>query len=74
MHYECALLCLTNSKNVLIEKPFALTPEETLQLLIEAKQRNLYIGEAMWTNYMPLNKVLLDWIKQNKIGNVKLLS
>ena len=70
-HYECAIKCIKAYKNVLIEKPFAMNADETRSIFTEAKNRNLFVAEAMWTSFMPLHKQIIEWIEQSLIGEVK---
>ncbi len=66
-HYEHMRLCLENNKNVICEKPFCLNYSEALEIINLAKQKNLYISEALWTSYMPFNNKLLEILKNEKI-------
>lgn len=70
-HYEHAILCIKEYKNVLIEKPFAMSRAEADSIFFEAKNRGVFVAEAMWTSYLPLHKTALDWIEKGKIGQVK---
>ena len=70
-HYEHAILCIKEYKNVLIEKPFAMNKAEVDSIFFEAKNRNVFVAEAMWTSYLPLHKTVLDWIAKGRIGAVK---
>lgn len=70
MHYEHALLCLNHQKNVLVEKPFTVNVKEAKVLFEVAKEKNLFICEAMWTRFMPSAKYFKDIIKNNVIGEV----
>ena len=70
-HYEHAILCIKEYKNVLIEKPFAMSKAEVDSIFFEAKNRNVFVAEAMWTSYLPLHKTVLDWIAKGRIGAVK---
>ncbi|MCR4688652.1 MAG: Gfo/Idh/MocA family oxidoreductase [Saccharofermentans sp.] len=73
-HYEHAILCIKEYKNVLIEKPFAMNADEAKSIFGEAKNRNLFVCEAMWTSFMPLHLKMLEWIKEGKIGQVKFIT
>lgn len=73
-HYECAIKCIKAYKNVLIEKPFAMNIDETRSIFAEAKNRNLFVAEAMWTSFMPLHKTMLKWIEDGRIGEVKYIT
>lgn len=70
-HYEHAILCIKEYKNVLIEKPFAMSKAEADSIFFEAKNRGVFVAEAMWTSYLPLHKTALDWIAKGRIGQVK---
>ena len=73
-HYEHAILCIKEYKNVLIEKPFAMSRAEADSIFFEAKNRGVFVAEAMWTSYLPLHKKLLEWIGEGRIGAVKYVS
>ena len=73
-HYECAIMCLKAHKNILVEKPFTMSRAEADSIFSEAKNRNLFVCEAMWTAFMPLHRQILDWIEEGRIGAVKYIS
>ena len=70
-HYEHAIMCIKEYKNVLIEKPFAMSKAEADSIFFEAKNRNIFVAEAMWTSYLPLHMKVLEWIGKGRIGAVK---
>ena len=70
-HYEHAILCIKEYKNVLIEKPFVMSKAEADSIFFEAKNRGVFVAEAMWTSYVPLHKLALEWIAKGRIGAVK---
>lgn len=72
-HYEHAKLCLTNGKSVLCEKPVCVNSSEFDQLVLLAREKNLFFMEAMWTYYLPAIIRSMAWIKEGKIGQVKQL-
>ena len=73
-HYEHAIMCIKEYKNVLIEKPFAMSRAEADSIFFEAKNRGVFVAEAMWTSYLPLHKKALEWIEKGRIGAVKYVS
>ncbi|MBO4426800.1 MAG: Gfo/Idh/MocA family oxidoreductase [Clostridiales bacterium] len=73
-HYENAITCIKEHKNVLIEKPFAMSNAETDSIFTEAKNRGIFVCEGMWPNFMPLHKKIGEWIADGKIGAVKYIS
>lgn len=70
-HYENAIMCIKNYLNVLVEKPFVMSREEADSIFTEAKNRGVFVCEAMWTSFMPLHKKMLKWIRDGKIGSVR---
>ena len=53
MHHEDALLALRAGKHVLVEKPFTMNAAEAEELVAEARERGLFLMEAMWTRFLP---------------------
>ena len=73
-HYKHAKLCLTNGKPCLVEKAFTMNSKEAEELIRLSKQKNLFLGEAIWTRYMPSRKMINELIVSGIIGNVYMLS
>ena len=69
-HFELAKLCLENNKPVLVEKPFTVNSEQTQQLITLSQERNVFITEAMWTQYMPYRQIIETIISKKEIGEV----
>ena len=67
-HYEHARLCIEFGKPVLCEKPFTVNADELKRLLAFAKEKKVFITEAIWTRYMPMRKVIDDYIASGIIG------
>ena len=53
MHHEDALLALRAGKHVLVEKAFTMNAAEAEELVAEARERGLFLMEAMWTRFLP---------------------
>ncbi|GAB5379458.1 MAG: Gfo/Idh/MocA family oxidoreductase [Aliiglaciecola sp.] len=70
-HFENTLMCLRKGKAVLCEKPISMNAEEVVILTEEAKARNLFLMEAMWTRFIPATEKLLSMVRQNEIGEIK---
>ena len=73
-HYEHAIMCVKEYKNILVEKPFAMSKAEADSIFFEAKNRGVFVAEAMWTSYQPLHMKALEWIDKGRIGAVKYVS
>lgn len=70
-HYENAIMCVKNHMNVLVEKPFTMSRGEADSIFTEAKNRGVFVCEAMWTSFMPLHKKMMSWINEGRIGAVR---
>ena len=73
-HYEHMMLCLEHGKHVLCEKAFAMNAEQTKKVFAAAKARGLYVGEAIWTRYMPSRKMIQGILDSGIIGRPNTLT
>lgn len=69
-HYEQAKMCLENGKHVLLEKAFCANASQTKKLIEISESKGLFLGEAMWTRFMPLAKKLREMLDEGVIGEV----
>lgn len=69
-HFECAKLCIEHGKNILVEKPFTVNAKQAKELIALAKEKGVFMTEAIWTRYMPSRKMIDDLIAQGTIGKV----
>ena len=65
-----AKMALNLGKPVFCEKPFTVTFEDTEELISLAKEKNLYLCEAMWTWFSPTANEVKKWIDENKAGKI----
>lgn len=73
VHRENVLTLLRGGKAILCEKPFTMTEAEAREIAEEARKRNLFVMEAMWTRYLPVIRQVRSWLREGAIGEVKLL-
>ena len=73
-HYGDMLLCLNNGKHVLCEKTVTLNAKQFEECISLAKSKNLFLMEAMWTKHQPIFKKIHEWINEDKIGEIKVIS
>lgn len=73
LHKEHVLACLEAGKAVLCEKPFVMNAAEAKEIAQLAKARKLFVMEAMWTRFLPPIVQVREWIKQGRIGDVRLV-
>ena len=67
-HYAAAKECLLLSKPVLVEKAFTVTRGEAAELVALAKEKGVYLAEAMWTWYSPVSRQVKVWC--GEIGEI----
>lgn len=73
-HYEDCMLCIENGRNVLCEKAFTANAIQAKKLLEFAKEKNVFITEAIWTRYIPMRFVLDEILESGIIGEISSLT
>lgn len=73
-HFEHAMLCIDHGKPVLCEKAFCANAAQAEELFRYAREKGVFITEAIWTRYMPFLKTMRDVIESGVIGEPKMLS
>lgn len=73
-HYEHARLCILNGKAVLCVKAFTANARQAEALLQLAKERNVFITEAIWTRYMPFSHTIRELVFNGSIGRPHMLT
>ncbi len=72
LHYSFVRQALLAGKNVIVEKPMTSNSREAEELAILAKEKHLYLFEAISTVYLPNYDKIREWLPQ--IGTVKIVS
>ena len=70
-HYEHVKLCLNAGKNVFCEKAFVMHAEEAKELYAIAKQKQLFLMEALWTKCQPVYRKMMEWKDQGLLGDIQ---
>lgn len=73
-HFADAMTCLRAGRNVLCEKAFTANAQEARELISYAEEKELFIGEAMWTRFMPMKALLDSIISEGTIGEIHSLT
>ncbi len=73
-HYEDSLLCLNCGRNVLCEKPFTANAKQAQELIELAESKGLFVGEAIWTRYLPMRFRLDEILASGVIGETSYLT
>jgi dihydrodiol dehydrogenase / D-xylose 1-dehydrogenase (NADP) len=72
-HYEHMLLCLDAGKHVLCEKAFTLNARQASECIALARQKSLFLMEAMWMRFFPAMAQVRDWVRRGVLGDVRLV-
>ncbi|WP_099098759.1 Gfo/Idh/MocA family protein [Aquimarina aggregata] len=70
-HHENTIMCLNNNKAVLCEKPFAMNISQVEEMISIAKEKQIFLMEALWTYFLPHYDHVLKLIGSKEFGNVK---
>ena len=70
-HYEHTMLCLNRDKAVLCEKAFAINSRQATEMIRTAKERKVFLMEALWTKFLPHYKKLQELLDQKTLGDIK---
>jgi predicted dehydrogenase len=71
LHYENTLLCLQYNKAVLCEKPFAMNSRQAIEMINIAKEKKIFLMEALWTKFHPHYMKMQEMIHQGLLGDIK---
>ncbi|KAH6985106.1 hypothetical protein EDB80DRAFT_691167 [Ilyonectria destructans] len=69
-HFQNVMLALEAGKHVLCEKAFTVTASQTKKLVQKAKEKDLFLMEAVWTRFFPLSIKIRELITSGAIGTV----
>ena len=70
MHRAYAELALRAGKPVLLEKPFTVTAAQARELVALARERGLFLMEAMWTRFLPHVARIRELLAEGALGEI----
>ncbi|MDO4853007.1 MAG: Gfo/Idh/MocA family oxidoreductase [Clostridia bacterium] len=70
-HYNLVKQALSLGKPVLCEKPLTITAAEAKELFDLAKEKGLYLAEAMWTWFAPTANRVKEWVDAGRFGTIE---
>ncbi|MFP4557016.1 MAG: Gfo/Idh/MocA family protein [Bacteroidales bacterium] len=73
LHYEQTLMCLNKGKHVLCEKPMGMNAQQVKELAGIAKEKGLFLMEALWTQFLPSFKKCKEIVADGLIGHIKFI-
>ncbi|KJF67792.1 aldo/keto reductase [Rhizobium nepotum] len=72
-HAEWAIKAIRAGKNVLVEKPIALSAYDADAIFHEAKKAGVFVGEAYMYRLHPQTAKLVELIKSRAVGDVRII-
>jgi predicted dehydrogenase len=72
-HFENTLMCLEAGKHVLCEKPIGMNSQQLVDLMNTAREKHLFLMEALWTRFLPSYLKFRELILNGSIGEVRMI-
>ena len=73
-HFAVARDAILAGKPCLVEKPFMLNATETATILALARERQVFVAEAIWPRYMPVRQMVRELLASGVIGTPRLIT
>lgn len=70
LHYEHTLMCLEAGIPVLCEKAFAINSMQVASMIAKAKEKKVFLMEALWTRFHPSIQKVQEILASGVIGEV----
>ena len=67
-------LCIEHGKHVLCEKAFTLNAAQAREVAALAKEKGVYVAEAIWTRYMPSRRIINEVLASGIIGKISVMT
>ncbi len=72
-HHTLTLDCLKHGKAVLSEKPFAMNLKEAEEMIHSARDKKVFLMEALWTKFLPHFQDVLQKVNSEEFGKIRSL-
>ena len=73
-HFDVTKEALLAGKPCLVEKAFMANARQTEEILRIAKERRVFLAEAIWTRYQPVVDIVRNLIDSGRIGSPRLVT
>lgn len=73
-HRQHATMALEHGKAVLCEKPMEVNAARVREMVAAARSHDQFLMEAMWTRFLPVISGVRQWIKEGRIGEIRLVA
>ena len=70
-HHRDAKMCLEAGKHVLCEKAFTMNADEAQDLINLAREKDLFLMEAMWTRFFPVHVKIRELLAEGALGKLQ---
>ncbi|WP_104136947.1 Gfo/Idh/MocA family protein [Arthrobacter sp. ZGTC131] len=70
-HHQMVLAALNAGKHVLCEKAFTINAREAADLVAVAREKNLFLMEAMWSRFLPSMQRAFEIAGSGELGTVQ---
>ena len=74
LHMEHTLLCIDHGKAVLCEKPFTINTAQAKQVIDRAREREVFLMEAVWPRHLPLMAKVRAMVADGVIGDIRMIT
>jgi predicted dehydrogenase len=74
LHRQSSILCLETGKAVLCEKPFTINASEAQDVISLAREKGLFLMEAMWTRFLPVIVQARGLLADGAIGELRMVT
>ena len=71
LHHEHVLLCLRFNKPMLCEKAFAINSRQAKEMIAVAREKKVFLMEALWTKFMPHYQLVMQMVREGKLGPIQ---
>jgi predicted dehydrogenase len=71
IHCDNTLMSLEGGKHVLCEKAFCMNADEAKQMIDLAREKNLFLMEAMWTRFFPIHVRIREILAEGLLGDLQ---
>ncbi|MCD7859123.1 MAG: Gfo/Idh/MocA family oxidoreductase [Firmicutes bacterium] len=70
LHYRMCMQAIACGKNLVCEKPFSVRVSECREVLAAAKEKHLFVSEALWPRFLPAYQRIQEEIAAGRIGEL----
>ena len=73
-HYDVTMQALETGKACLVEKAFMANYAQSQRVVDLARQKKVFLAEAIWTRYQPIVPVIRKMMAEGRIGDPQLIT